>query len=106
MVFEHIGRNLRVTTHHQDRLVANLAATGLKKRGTFQITQGVESHQTAPPVKRFIIHSISAGKQFELRKSGATVSRKETCCQKKFSLKEVVLERKQRVRKEEGKLPS
>lgn len=102
MVFEHIGRNLRVTTHHQDRLVANLAATRLKS--TFQITQGVESHQTAPPVKRFIIHSISAGKQ--LRKSGATVSRKDTCCQKKFSLKEVVLERKQRMRKEEGKLPN
>lgn len=77
--FELTGRSLRVTTHH---LVVNLVATELKNRVTFQIIQWVESHQIGPPVRRLIIHSVSACRQFEFWKSGASVSRKETCCQK------------------------
>ena len=80
------GRSLRVASHHQDRLVVNLVAAGLKKRGTFQVIQLIERYHTGPPVRRLIIHCAPAGRQFELGKPGARVSRKESCCQKKEML--------------------
>lgn len=105
--FEHTGRSLRLTTYQQDRLIINLAAAVLKKRGTFQITQWAESRHTAPPVWRLIIHCVSAGRQLELQKSSARVFRKKNLLPKeKYSLKELVLERKQGMRKVEGESPS
>lgn len=66
----------------------------------------MENYQTGPPVRRLIIYCAPAGGQFELGKPGARVSSKESCCQKKkWSPKEVVLERGWELGKEEGRDP-
>lgn len=82
---EHTGRSLRVYYPPSEQTGCKLGSNWTKEKRHIPNHPMSESHQTAPPLRRLIIHCLSAGRQFELRKSGPRIFRKETCCQKKNS---------------------